>query len=50
MHGAPLRTSAVSIAKFAAAIRNRPANGLLIARYRAIPYIDGGGAMQAALD
>src|SRR3954451_2956847 len=43
MLDAPLHTGAVSIAKYAAAMRNRPANRLLIGRYRAIPYHDRGG-------
>ena len=43
MHDAPLHTGAVSIAKYAAAMRDRPANRLLIGRYRAIPYHDRGG-------
>jgi hypothetical protein len=46
--GAPLRTGTASVAKFAAAIRNRPAD-LLIARYRVIPYIDRGGLLEEAL-
>lgn len=45
---APLRTGAASVAKFAAAIRNRPTD-LLIARYRVIPYIDRGGLLADAL-
>jgi tetratricopeptide (TPR) repeat protein len=46
--GAPLRTGAASIAKFKAAIRNRPAD-LLIARYRVTPYIDRGGLLEGSL-
>jgi hypothetical protein len=46
--GAPLRTGAASLAKFKAAIRNRPTE-LLIARYRLIPYIDRDGLLENAL-
>ena len=46
--GVPLRTGQASVAKFAAAIRRRPAE-LLIARYRVIPYFDRGDLLQGAL-